>query len=216
MPLRRRSFFRRWLIRLALWLVPMCAIWWLGGAEWALQGFRVIANYLLPGIVLPHVIAITAQADQSWKVLTAFYIEGGGQVSRAVFFVFQPRLLKTILGFPLLWALLLATPGRWIKRLLLATALLIVISLLCMAAQMSLYIAVIVNHQPSVIDQSMVAPPFTVAANRYPMWLFYLVDLSSYLAILIVPVIAPVLVWLLLCRRAVMRLLVSVRSPDKQ
>jgi hypothetical protein len=130
-------------------------------------------------------------------------------------FLNKETLQHIVLGFPLLWALLLATPGRWKKRLVIGTALMVLLSLLGIAGHLWANLAVVANHRPSVIDESLVPPPYSVSATPYPDWLFHLSSFAHYLAILILPIIGPVLIWVALCPRELMRLVLSLRRRLK-
>jgi len=212
MPVRKSKYFRRWLIRLLILLVPLhAAWWWLGLSEWALRGMSIVAALALPEIFHHSVGAIVRQDNQSWTVITRLVIEHSEPSSLVVMEIAKQKLLHMIFGFPLLWGLLLATPGSRARRIAGGTLILIAISLLGIATDLWASLAVIVNHQASFIDEGVVPPPFLVSTAPYPQWLFYLSSFARYLAILIVPMIAPVLIWVMLCPRHIMRLLVSLR-----
>lgn len=210
-PARRRNPVRRWLMHLILWLLPLSVAWWLGGAEWALRLLRVLADSILPHCFTQGVSEIVLQADQSWKVRTGLAIQDQLPVSMAIFFVDKTILMRIVMGFPLMWALLLATPGSWLKRIAWGTLLLGGISLLGISLNMWATLAVMFNHQASFIDTNLLPPPFRVAVAPYPEWLLHLSVFAHYLVILIVPIIAPILIWVMLCPRGVKRLVVSLR-----
>lgn len=210
-PARRRDPVLRWLMFLILWLLPLTAAWGLGGAEWALRLLRVLANSTLPHCFPQGVSEILMQDNQSWKVRSGLTIQDRFPAALAIFFVDKTILLRIVIGFPLLWALMLSTPGGKLKRIAWGTLLLGVVSLLGIGAHIWALLAVMFNHQASLIDESLVPPPFRVSVDAYPAWLFHLSAFAHYLAILIVPVIAPVLIWVMLCPRGVRRLLVSLR-----
>jgi hypothetical protein len=215
MAARPRNYFRSWLIRLLLCLLPLYAIWWLGGAEWALRLLRVLADAVLPRLFPQGVSEIVLQADQSWKVRTGLVVQDNLPPAMGIIFVAKKMLLRIVMGFPMLWALLLATPGSRLKRLVWGTLLLGAVSLLCTGGHLWALIAVLFNHRISLIDESLVPPPFRVVVDPYPDWLFHLSSFAHYLAVLIVPIVAPVLIWVMLCPRGVMRLVVSLRRRLK-
>lgn len=216
MPARTRNLFRHWLIRLLIWLVPLhAAWWWLGLSEWALRGMSVVAAMALPEIFHHSVGQIVRQENQSWTVITRLVIEHSDPSSLVVMEIAKQKLLHMIFGFPLLWGLLLATPGKRVRRVAGGTLLLVAVSLLGIATDLWASLAVIVNHQASFIDEGVVPPPFRVSAPPYPQWLFYLSSFARYLSILIVPMIAPVLIWVILCPRHITRLLVSLRRRSR-
>ena len=174
-----------------------------------------MAAITLPALFHQIVGEIVRQENQSWTVITRLVIEHSVPSSLVVMDITKEKLLHMFFGFPLLWGLLLATPGKRVKRIVLGTLLLTAISLLGIATDLWASLAVIINHQASFIDEGVLPPPFRVSVPPYPQWLFYLSSFARYLSILIVPMIAPVLIWMILCPRSIMRLLVSMRSrPD--
>lgn len=207
---RPHSVFRRWLVRLALWLLSLCVLWWwLGGSDWYLRMLSLLADATLPHWVFDDVQEIVWWGNQNWQVRTQLRIVNTPE--SLVVFLTKDRLTHIVLGFPLLWALLLATTGPKKLRLVLGTLLLTVLSLLGVAAHLWAYLAVVLNHRASVIDENLVPPAFTVMATAYPDWLFHLSSFAYYLAAIVVPLIAPVLIWVLLCPRGIMGLMVSLR-----
>lgn len=212
MPARQSKLFRGWLIRLIIWLPPLFAAWWwLGLAEAVLHGLSILAAMSLPMLFHQGVSEIVRQENQSWMVLTKLVIEHSDPSSLVVMVVSKEKLLHMIFGFPFLWGLLLATPGKRARRIIWGTLLLVAISFLGIAIDLWASLAVIINHQASFIDEGVVPPPFRVSVPPYPQWLLHLSSFARYLSILIVPMIAPVLIWVILCTRRIMRLLVSLR-----
>lgn len=207
---RPRSAFRRWLLRLVLWLVPLCAAWWwLGGSDWFLRMLSLLADATLPHTVFAEVKEIFWQANHKWRVRTQLGIVNSAET--LIIFLAEPTLMHIVLGFPLLWALLLATTGPKKLRLLLGTLLQTAFSLMGVAAHIWAYLAVVVNHRASVIDEKLVPPPFALIATPYADWVFHLSHFSYYLAVVVMPLISPVLIWVLLCPRGIMGLVVSLR-----
>jgi hypothetical protein len=212
MPVRHSKLFHGWLIRLIIWLVPLFAAWWwLGLAEGVLHGLSILVARSLPVFFHQDVSEIVRQENQSWLVLTTLVIEHSDPSSLVVMVISKEKLLHMIFGFPFLWGLLLATQGKRARRIIWGTLLLIAISLIGIATDLWASLAVIINHQASFIDEGVVPPPFRVSVPPYPQWLLHLSSFARYLSILIVPMIAPVLIWVILCPRHIIRLLVSLR-----
>jgi hypothetical protein len=210
-----RSPTQRWLIRLVLWLLPLYTLWWFGGgAEGLLRPLRLLADATLPHLFPQGVSEIVLQPDQSWKVRTGLVVQDKFPFEMAILFVSKTMLLRIVMGFPLLWGLILATRGDKFKRLVGGTVLLAAMCLIGIGGHIWALVAVVFNHQPSLIDDSLVPPPFRLAVAPYPQWLFHLSSFAHYLAILIVPIISPVLIWVMLCPRSVTRLVVSLRRND--
>jgi hypothetical protein len=207
--------FRRWLLRLVLWLLPLCVVWWwLGGADWFLRVLSLLADAVLPHWVFADVQQILWQGNQTWRVRTALGIVNSPE--SLIIFLSKERLTHIVLGFPLLWALLLATAGPKKFRLVLGTLLLAGLSLLGVAAHIWAFMAVVFNHRASVIDEALMPPSFTLLAAPYPDWQFHLSSFAYYLAAIVVPLISPVLIWVALCPRGVKRLVVALRQKKRQ
>jgi hypothetical protein len=183
--------------------------WWLGAADWYLRFLSVLADATLPHWVFGDVQEVLWWSERKWKVSTQLRIVNSPE--SLVIFLTKDRLAHLVLGFPLLWALLLATAGPKKSRLVLGTLFLTILSLLGVAAHIWAFLAVVLNHRASVIDENLVPPAFTVMATAYPDWLFHLSSFAYYLAAIVVPLIAPVLIWVLLCPRGIMGLVVSLR-----
>jgi hypothetical protein len=206
-----RNTFRRWLFQLVLWLVPLCTIWWwLGGADWFLRVLSLLADAVLPQWVFADVQQILWQGNQTWRVRTHLGIVNSPE--SLIIFLSKERLTHIVLGFPLLWSLLLATAGPKRLRLVLGTLLLAGLSLLGVAAHIWAFMAVVLNHRASVIDEGLIPPRFTLLAAPYPDWQFHLSSFAYYLAAIVVPLISPVLIWVALCPRGVKRLIVALRK----
>jgi hypothetical protein len=202
--------FQGWMLRLLLWLLPLCALWWwLGGADWFLRVLSLLADAVLPKWVFSDVSEILWQGNQTWRVRTHLGIVNSAE--SLIIFLTKMRLTHMVLGFPLLWALLLATTGPKKMRLVLGTVLLTGISLMGVAAHIWAFLAVVVNHRASVIDENLIPPPFVLVATPYPDWLFHLSSFAYYLATIVMPLISPVLIWVAICPRGIMRLVVSLR-----
>lgn len=100
--------------------------------------------------------------------------------------------------FPLFWGLTLATPGRaLLRRLLLGTLTLLPVAFAMVLLYAQFQIALYRNHLPLLTEM----PPAEYAlALPDPLWLYHLWGLGRQLAVLVLPVVAPLLAWLLLHR----------------
>ena len=200
-------------MRLFAWLVPLCVTWWwLGGAHYLLQVMRICANSVMPKLLFDNVSSIGLMNDQSWEIVTSLGIVGAPPNEAPATFTFHIRgLMHSVLGFPLLWSLLMATPGHWKKRLVIGTLILAVLSFLCQASQIWATLAVLVNHQANVLGDPA-PPPFSVYAMPYPSWAFHLSSYAYYLSVLVLPVVAPLLVWATLCHQRIAYFVIRLRA----
>lgn len=191
------------------WLLPLCALWWLGGSDWFLRVLSLLTDAVLSKWVFADVHEILWQGNQSWRVRTLLPVVSSGE--NLIIFISKERLTHMVLGFPLLWALLLATKGPKTLRMIVGTGLLTLVSLFNVASHLWAILAVVSNHRASVIDSNLLPPPFTVRATPYSDWVFHLSSYAYYLGNVVTPTISPVLVWVVMCPRGVRRLVVVVR-----
>lgn len=99
---------------------------------------------------------------------------------------------------PLFWGLTLATPGRaLLRRLLLGTLLLLPVVLAMILLYAQFQIALYRTHLPLLTE----TPPaeYALALPDSP-WRYHLWGLGRQLAVLVAPVVAPLLAWLWLHR----------------
>jgi hypothetical protein len=108
-------------------------------------------------------------------------------------------LRRYLVAWPFFFALALAPPRApklW-RVLLTGFAVLVGLFLLSAAALVAVYVTVLVNHVPSPADRIQFVPPaFYVAAPHYSGAVFFLTGLAFYLASYVMPLLAPVLLWI--------------------
>jgi hypothetical protein len=108
-------------------------------------------------------------------------------------------LRRYLLAWPFFFSLALApprAPGLW-RVLLIGFAVLVILFILSSASLVFVYVTVLVNHAPSPADRiQFVPPPFYVAAPHYSDAAFFLSGLAFYLASYVMPLLAPVLLWI--------------------
>jgi hypothetical protein len=99
---------------------------------------------------------------------------------------------------PLFWGLTLATPGRaLVRRLLLGTLLLLPVAFGMVLLYAQFQLALYRTHLPALTE----TPPadYALALPDSPL-AYYLWGLGRQMAVLVLPVVAPLLAWLLLHR----------------
>lgn len=99
---------------------------------------------------------------------------------------------------PLFWGLALATPGRaLLRRLLLGTVILLPVAFSMILLYAQFQLALYRTHLPLLTE----IPPadYALALPDHPL-LYQLQGLGRQLAVLVLPVVAPLLTWLLLHR----------------
>ena len=112
---------------------------------------------------------------------------------------------RAVVILPLFWGLTLATPGRaLLRRLLFGTLILLPIAFVMMLLYAQFQIALYRTHLPTLTE----LPPTDYAlALPDPLLLYYLWGLGRQMAVLVLPIVAPLLVWLLLHRSFLYRII---------
>ncbi|MEN9416995.1 MAG: hypothetical protein RI988_615 [Pseudomonadota bacterium] len=196
----------RWVARVLLVLVPLAAAWsGLGLTERLWQAARPVADASLTFVFEGRVSQVAAHADQTWKVRTHLKIMGSGGTQTAVFFIGQVPILQGVTGFPLLWALLIATHRRWWVPLAWGSVLLAGVVLLQITAWVWLRLTMMATGQASFVVESMQAPPFQVAGAGVSGWEWALSNHAYHLATFFGPLVTPLAIWAALSGRTLRR-----------
>lgn len=184
------NFLWRWLLVTVI-SVPLClAVWW-----W----------YLRDPLITILAWAVGSAAPLIWPdtVLDVRIYEGKAWLISLVPTLTDPprlfttlplRLNRAVAIFPLFWGLTLATPGRHLlKRLLLGTAVLLPVAFIMALLTTQFVFALYRTHIPMLT----VMPPnyFGLVLPDTPI-AFYLWGLGRQLSVLVLPIVAPLLVWL--------------------
>ena len=179
-----------WLLSVVLSLLACFALWW-----WVLRAplvsllahtVALVSPYLWPETVLD----IKIRDQQAWIISMVPTLSDPPQL----FTIMPLGLSRAVAIFPLFWSLTLATPGRGLpRRLLLGTLYLLpvawVMALLTTQFQFALYR----THLPLV---TLMPPPHFVMALPDSPGVYYAWGVGRQLATLILPLVAPLLVWL--------------------
>jgi hypothetical protein len=195
-----------------------------------LPGFLAITWFGAPTIL--EVLAPMAQAasravgqaqslsvnpEGGWILMTDLVIESGpaDMIGRNAGMVIGLDAMRNMLrALPILLALMLAPPYDWRlpARLALSLAGLMLIFIVSMLAIFQGDLAVLINNQTSLVDERMRPPDFTVYAPDMSAFEFFLASFGYYLATQVVPLLAPVVLWIL-CKPAAFSMLRAPRMP---
>lgn len=116
-------------------------------------------------------------------------------------------LNRTVMGFPLLWALVLATKKNWLLPLVQASLLLTILCLTGIAGYIWGVLATVLNPGDVFSVRIVEAPNLMVIGEPYGRIAHFLAAVAFFGQTLTVPVIGPILVWAVLCGDAIKRLL---------
>jgi hypothetical protein len=139
-------------------------------------------------------------------------VAGSSGAQVAVFFIDRVPILRGFISFPLLWAMLIASHRPWWGRLASGTLLLAGLVLLQIAAIVWLRLVVMQRAEPSFVMESMRPPDFRVTGEAVATWEWMLSNHVYHVATLFTPVVTPVVIWAILSRQLVLRLLEAMRK----
>lgn len=194
---------RGWVIRAVVAMLPVYAFWWLAQLDgFFIEAFRLALNATLPAL-LPDLESIGSQATGGWVLKTSVRtVESGALLGVNVDAAFLGRAVMPIPGtLMLVWA---SSPTNW-RKLMLAMIAALAVSVTVLAVCVAAHVAVMVSHTPAILDDDILPLPPGVALDSapYPMWLFHMITFANYLGMLVAPLAAPVMVWIITCHREI-------------
>ena len=186
------------LLRLSLgaaFCLPLCLAswWWIVReplAKWLGHGVGLLSPWLWPEAVL----GVGLDGDKGLIVSLLPPLTDSAQIFMALPLAFN----RATVILPLFWGLTLATPGRaLLRRLLFGTLLLLPVVFVMVLLYAQFQIALYRTHVPLLTE----TPPadYALALPDSPVF-YHLWGLGRQLAILVLPVVAPLLAWLSLHR----------------
>lgn len=188
-------------LRLAVCL-PVAYALWLGLAQLpALNSLWVLAELVWPKVFHGGLLRIDP-LDAGWRIHTGWPLVPGadGRRNALILLIDQASLRRMVSGFPLLLALLLATYKPTLRLVLGGLSALWIVSWLTITAYAWHRLAIASGLPASFVDPSFSPPPFRLTIQPYPLWEYYLSGYLMYLALLVVPFIAPIVIWAALCQ----------------
>ena len=186
----RRDTLGGWLLSVAVGVAVCQILWWWLLREPASTGLAEAVGLIAPFLWPDSVLEIRIQDHQAWIIgLTPTLTD-----PPRLFTVLPLRLNRALAIFPLFWGLTLATPGRGLaRRFLLGTALLLPVALGMALLLVEFELALHRTHLP--IFSCVPPSDFLLALPDSPA-VYYLWGFGRQLAVLVLPMMAPLLVWL--------------------
>lgn len=184
----------RWLLGVALGLPLALGLWWafarLPLMKFLGHGVGLVSPWLWPDAVL----GIGLDQDRGLIVSLLPPLTD----SAAMFMVLLLPFNRATVILPLFWGLTLATPGRGLlRRMLFGTLILLPVAFAMVLLYVQFQITLYRTHLPLLTE----TPPVDYAlALPDPPVLSYLWGLGRQLAVLVLPLMAPLLAWLWLHR----------------
>lgn len=205
----RPDLRKRFLLRAVL-LLPLAFLFWHWARVPLLNAFCWAADAVWPHL-FPHGLTwVEGSGSTDWLIRTGWPLALTPS-QRVTVPLSIDTVARMVAGFPLLFALCLATPGFSLRRLAIGAALLMVLGWLALTFQVWHLLAIASGTQPSFVDGNVRPLPYALAVAPYPAWQVYLSGYLMYLALLAIPFITPLVLWAWLFRRFVRRLVVGVR-----
>jgi hypothetical protein len=204
-----RASRNRFLLRAALLLPVTLGLWhWLQVP--VISALCVMADAIWPSLFPHGLVWINGSGSTAWTIHTGWPLAQSAEQKMTVQIDTVP-LRRIVGGFPLLVVLCLASPGTHGRRLAGSAALLLGICWLAVSFYAWHTLAIASGTQASVFDERWQPPPFALAVSAYPAWQVYASGYLAYLATLVIPFVAPLVLWAWLYRGFVRRLVVGAQ-----
>lgn len=188
--LRPRDPLWRWFLG-TLISVPAClALWWFYLREPLMAGLAWAVGAAAPLLWPETVLDLKMQGGQAWIISLVPTLTEPPRL----FTPLPLPLNRAVAVFPLFWGLTLATPGRGLaRRLLLGTVYLLPIAFVMALLTTQFHFSLFRTHVPALT----LMPPshFGLVLPDSPTT-FYLWGVGRQLSVLVLPIVAPLLVWL--------------------
>lgn len=175
--------------------LPLCLVlWWWWVREPLIIGLAHAVNLVSPWLWPETVLNVGLRGDLGLIITLLPPLTDSAEMFMALPLSFN----RAVVILPLFWGLTLATPARaLLHRLLLGAILLLPVVFVMVLLYVQFQIALYRTHLPALTE----TPPalYALALPDSPAT-YYLWGLGRQLAVLVLPVIAPLLAWLLLHR----------------
>lgn len=189
---RWRNPLGRWLLSVALSLALCLGGWWLFLRESLIEGLAKSVNFIVPWLWPDTVLSVLLQ-DHLGSIVTLIppLTDPLGPLM-----ALPLSFNHAVVVFPLFWGLTLGTPGRArFRRLLLGTAILWLIAFAMTLLYVQFQLVLYRTHQPMLTE---IPPRYYALALPDSPTATYLWGLGRQLALLVLPIAAPLLLWLAL------------------
>jgi hypothetical protein len=198
--------------------VPAClAVWWFYLRDPLLSGLTWAVGAAAPLLWPDTVLDLKMQGGKAWLISLVPTLTDPPRL----FTPLPVSLNRAVAVFPLFWGFTLATPGRGLaRRLLLGTVVLLPVAFIMVLLTTQFHFSLFRTHVPAL---SLMPPShFGLVLPDSPT-AFYLWGVGRQLSVLVLPIVAPLLVWLglhgdfirnILFARLTRRTVVTVTPPS--
>jgi hypothetical protein len=187
--------------------MPLCmSLWWFWLRDYLVLILQQGAGFIVETFMAEKVLGLISQLDAKGENIVWLLKTSLSPIN-------DPRQLLAIpistnrftVSYPLLWGLILATPGNAkIRQLISGTLILLPVTLIIALLLIQFKLALHINHQPILTEVPSGEYMLTLP---YPQYLYYLMVVGRQLAMLVLPTLAPLLVWGLFNRTFILNLI---------
>lgn len=187
---------KRWFGALLFWVVLLYLIWSaLGGSDAAIAMVFQISRWLIPFVMDESVQSVTATDTGVWQVVTTFALKSVSD-GFAVVPISTHIQFRAVMPIPLTLALVLSSDFRRLDRLVVAAAAGIVVATLTVMASLAGTLAALSSESSNM---GLIAPEYSAIRHAFS-------SLLTYLMVVVSPIVSPLLIWAVTCRRSILRL----------
>jgi len=152
--------------------------------------FAQVIGFVSPLLWPDTVLDVGIEGDRAWIISLIPTLT----IPPHLFTTLPLRLNRAVAIFPLFWGLTLGTPGRGLaRRLLFGTGLLLPIAFIMILMSTQFEFALNRTHLPMF---TRMPPPYFFLSLPETPTTYYLWGVGRQLATLILPLVAPLLIWL--------------------
>jgi hypothetical protein len=205
----------KFLSHILLWLIPACLLWWVSANSIIIPCLRVVVAKTASIWFYKEQVKLYDAPGDKWFIRTNLLAKSqpqDGNRHRRWTIYFKPILIYTI-GFPLLWAWFLATPGRRIFNQIVGNS--IIFLLTALAIWLKVFYIVANVMASGATTQYMTNFGMLQPVPHYGLWLVGLMAHIQFLVSFFAGGIAVPLIWYAFNRDFIrVLLLLNTRSEE--
>lgn len=198
--LHNKSRLRSWFARVACLTPLMLILWWGVFVDYYLILLCYFADLSIPHLFPRGVESIKDVTDDAWIIWSGLNVVGKDPPVEFLFQLDKARYLyRTVMGFPLLWALILATKRDFFGPIIAASLVQTAICILGISAYIFGVLAEVLYPGDVHYVHIREAPGLVLEGQPLSHTTAFFAGVLFFGQSLTVPVIIPVLVWGIVC-----------------
>jgi hypothetical protein len=187
---------KRWFGALLFWVVLLYVVWSaLGGSDVAIAMIFQISRWLIPLVMDESARSVAATDTGVWQVMTTFKLKSVSD-GFAVVPISAHIQFRAVMPIPLTLALVLSSDFRRLDRLVVAAAAAMSVSTFTVMASLAGTLVALSSESSSM---GLIAPEYSAIRQGFS-------SLLTYLMVVVSPIVSPLLIWAITCRRSILTL----------